>query len=475
LAASDPWGQNSVATESTSRITIVRVPSQPLGAGDGDGAAVARRSSWGSNHSHSSSSGSTGARPASPGHRMSFALSSFTPIVPTADRNSPRPSSPSQPTGSHFQRNYANHSLSRSTAQPLSPQQLYDIAKTCSTPPQSLPSHSRPNTPGGAQNQSPALLPDVFTPLPDDYDLPFLHRPEEVSELISTPPTSRLFSLLGALFPKSSRPPSVTATSSDTGDDPKSWSFARLTTHLTTVTREEMDDRTWVSLARTCVRNRSEPLWERFKGALGVPWDLDAEEGEEPFQNDNPRDIDGGYGDVAVDDEEYDPDEEAYIEPVFANSPNPASLLHPGSPHRQTLSPLPQENETFGFGGREGGMENIGEEKEETSKSSSLTPEEEEEEKQPEEPPALPPPEDLQIHALRIHAPSFSTQAGAGSPIGTSPLSPRRGSASSQRYSALGGLGLSTAGQPASERGPGNPLFPSSFAGLSIGPTLSAK
>ncbi|KAF8315431.1 hypothetical protein DL93DRAFT_902488 [Clavulina sp. PMI_390] len=42
-----------------------------------------------------------------------------------------------------------------------------------------------------------------------------------------------------------------------------------------------MDDKTWVDAARACIRGRSEALWERFKGALGVPAELEVEPEDE--------------------------------------------------------------------------------------------------------------------------------------------------------------------------------------------------
>lgn len=153
-------------------------------------------------------------------------------------------------------------------------------------------SRSRPTTPGLlGEKTSPA----VFRPLPDEVYLPFINRPAEVSALLTEQPTSRLFHLLEALFPSASNPgtparefqaPLPSAGAAEDDDDPTTWSFPRLSHHLVNTTRAEMDDKAWVDAARACIRGRSEALWERFKGALGVPAELELEhehehEGEE--------------------------------------------------------------------------------------------------------------------------------------------------------------------------------------------------
>lgn len=109
MAAPDPFLQHDIssAVSSSSRITIVRVPSvkdnTPPSPGthshglprtsDRDPSSVARRSSWGSAKSGSSESSSGRGR-----GRMSFAFTAFTPIDPTGDRGgTPITSGPSSP------------------------------------------------------------------------------------------------------------------------------------------------------------------------------------------------------------------------------------------------------------------------------------------------------------------------------------------------------------------------------------------
>lgn len=145
-------------------------------------------------------------------------------------------------------------------------------------------SHSRPTTPGltgpGGERTSPA----VFRPMPDEVYLPFIDRPAEVSTLLSEHPTSRLFQLLEALFPQNRRHSPTDRESNieqvHDEDDPASWTFDHLEAHMKNTTRAEMNDKEWTDATRACIRGRSEALWERFKGALGVPAELEIEEAE---------------------------------------------------------------------------------------------------------------------------------------------------------------------------------------------------
>lgn len=125
--------------------------------------------------------------------------------------------------------------------------------------------------------------------MPDEVYLPFIDRPAEVTALLNEQPTSRLFHLLEALFPPAMRESTASrsvpskqlaqeGTKGDTIDDPKKWTFERLSDHLMTTTRVQMDDKAWTDATRACICGRSEALWERFKGALGVPAELEVED-----------------------------------------------------------------------------------------------------------------------------------------------------------------------------------------------------
>ncbi|KDQ10944.1 hypothetical protein BOTBODRAFT_190114 [Botryobasidium botryosum FD-172 SS1] len=572
LAAGDPFARHaeeSAPRGGASRITIVRAPPSAAVEDDSPRArAHVRRSSWGSNHSNSSIGSSNSVA----GTRLSFAFSSFTPISKPGRPASPGSSSPPPPRSpgalGRSHRTLSNPSLATSfSRQPkLTPQQVYDLAVTSA------------NAPPHAAAQDPtALEPATFTALPQTIYLPFMNRGEEVDTLLRTPPTSRLFSLLEALFtsPSASNPEQESA-SIEKGEhpeqiesvpeylrpdtDPTKWSFATLHAFLLTP-REQISDKKWVNLCRTCVKARSEALWERFKAALGVPAELefDDDDDEDEEQEDYPQ-VDDDEREHALDMErltkEFEgqdlthspigvspspsgvapssrPLSNVLIEPIFSPPSTTASSpvthfrgLHGAPPSASGGRPS--------FGAMGGLREGLQEEDEDEAANV-----EEETAAKPEERPATPP-RAQHIHALQIHtarlpsvmhrsssmshpslsssavgssstgttakrAPSFTSthsftssnvprsvrlglgplalsMSRAGSTTGGAAPKSRRGS----RRGSLASMGSfeadleeeeeeESAFHPIQERGPGNPLFPSSFAGLSVGPTLSAN
>ncbi|KAJ2934384.1 hypothetical protein H1R20_g2727, partial [Candolleomyces eurysporus] len=141
-------------------------------------------------------------------------------------------------------------------------------------------------TGGGAVSTN--VAPATFTPLPDDIYLPFIDRPSEVAQLISVPPDAKLFALLSQTLPKTYEPPAGTGTTTvinpDTGEeevleelpnDPSLWTYDHLIFHLTQVDRDVAPDPIWTFAARKCILSHSELIWERVKGGLGVPPELD--------------------------------------------------------------------------------------------------------------------------------------------------------------------------------------------------------
>jgi len=179
--------------------------------------------------------------------RLSFAFSSFSnsgrssPTLPSPS-SSPRlrPSSPAQfPSGKPR----------------LTPDQIVDLARQAATPTQTSNSH-------------------IFTPLPDDVYLPFLDRPGEVAELITAPPDVKLFALLAQTFPPQGHPPPQ---SGELPRDPTTWSYHHLIHHLTKIDRDVAPDFLWSIAARSCILSHSELIWERVKGALGIPPELDVD------------------------------------------------------------------------------------------------------------------------------------------------------------------------------------------------------
>ncbi|KAJ1302009.1 hypothetical protein OPQ81_000844 [Rhizoctonia solani] len=528
----------------------------------------------------------------------------------------------------------------------LSAQQLYELAMASRDP-------AAPRS-TSVQGVSAAVEPAHFTALPEGEILPFLDRPGEVEALINTPGTQshKLFALLSVLFPrpkedeptktevkeqvqdpeptpkaqvsqlmwppfpgeergeKSTRvvqpsspiavPPSKAAPAQHPlglPPQPTQWTYAQLLTHLTQTTREQLPDKEWVLFARACIRNRSEALWERVKGCLGVPNDIYEEDFEDDDEEESPigpvgisdlanlspvarfkalRDAESAAvgSDRALSDDEHEP--EAWIEPVFPGGPGSTRGSVSNSPTHYFAGGVTglgggrgdSKSWAGSVSGRSDGgrMELIGEEEEE----------EEEEDDKDKNSTGIPtdktPEPDSPVVGLRImtapmspgfHRPDTSasgtgvggaasstpgtgdvtpsggvpvpgTGSGAASPTPASPSpsihqflgppmpKPRGGAWISPLSNTIstGGRGLSGMGgrggagwnsptggsgggwnspvsgggaegwnsplsrgnrgsrgawDPATERGPGNPIFPSSFARLSLGPTLIAN
>ena len=435
VSASDPFGQHAALNHdsnrsSSSTLTIVRVldPSSqagPMGTGassiklsDPPAPALHRRSlrhPGGTAPSSTSADNSTG--------RLSFAFSSFAPnssassssstsgpaavVTPGRRASSPstsprlRSSSPSQ-----FNRRQSSSGSSPFAKPNLSPDQLVDLARQSTSPryvPPSLastPSTTHPPalpSPGGSGPVAgPMTAPATFTPLPADVYLPFVDRPTEVTQLLSTPPTARLFSLLAQTFPRKQDPEIPIDPTFST--DPLKWTFGTLRLWLTTVDRQSVNDALWVRNARRCVLSHSELIWERLKGALGVPPELevdgedDAESAIEvdDFPSDVPitpirtdvefENLDTPYASLPLSDEpasQHDSRPSSpplvplispspthlLIEPILATLASNTSISTTGSVHPPPLS-LPSTLSQSTSLGQIDGLQDIGEEAE---------------------------------------------------------------------------------------------------------------
>jgi len=115
-------------------------------------------------------------------------------------------------------------------------------------------------------------------------------RAEEVKALFTSPqPGARLFALLAQIFPPQSAPESPVTDESVFATDPRQWSSAQLEYWVKEVDRDVAPDEVWVGLVRRCILYRSELIWERIKGALGAPPELDPNNFEEdPYTVDSP-------------------------------------------------------------------------------------------------------------------------------------------------------------------------------------------
>jgi hypothetical protein len=487
ISASDPYGKHidinaNPARTISSKLTIVRVEPQqpdqepPRSASPQQFRDRRQHKRHGSNSSVGSNHGESG--------RLSFAFTSFGPTNGSAGgRSSPTsgrttPGSPGGPPPQ--QRKIPAFSKPR-----LAPEQVIELAKS-STHPKSSPSNF------GSSSIPTSVSAPNFTPLPDDVYLPFIDRPSEVSVLISTPPTLKLFTLLTQAFPLDARQPDDTVTLADFAEkDPRSWTRAQLEYWFRRVDRDVASDEEWAAKARACVHSHSELLWERIKGALGIPPELDVsedgmEEGDmggldsslvlSPVDVHHKPDFSltdhnpGNYPDVFDDDYETPP---LSIEPVFATDPNASQS-----------------------GDQQVGLGDISEAAEEEAENTDAE----------QDASSLPQMQDEVIHGLRIST-SFSSPAshllgntppsftppivaggGDGGGISTSPhvengYRLRRSNSSSSSIQLDGRVSPYFTYRGARdddystsiERGPGSPLFPTDFANLATSPTLRPK
>ncbi|KAH9940854.1 uncharacterized protein BXZ73DRAFT_42577 [Epithele typhae] len=428
-AAVDPYGtfndsNMNPARALTSRLTIVRVPQVEMEE------PPRRHRRHGSNASiNSTSSGKEGAP-----NRMSFAFTSFAPSGPASPGRPASPSKsphlrPSSPSATRF-----SGPLSHSK---LSPEQVVDLARTSVNPRSPMIS---PNVAGGSGVQH-HFTPVNFTPLPDSIYVPFIHRPTEVTSLLQAQPNARLFALLQQTFPHDARAPMGPHTAK-APSDAREWTFADLEYWLKRVDREEADDVVWTYKARRCVMAHSELIWERLKGALGVPPELDVEyDGGDSgpstvVLNEDPMDSNVFEPDSPVASIRTLSDEgEVLIEPVFANQPPPSSAVDPVGMH-SSLGDLREEDES----------EAAQDKKEETEQ---------------------------EIHGIRIIT---SPSTPAYEPVGLhsgSPMPPLGSPRVQPRFAPPAGANDKDVPYDVlHERGPGHPLFPSNFAQLALSPTL---
>ena len=487
VSALDPYGKHlnvntNPARTISSKLTIVRVEPQqtdqepPRSSSPQQFRDRRQHKRHGSNSSVGSNQGESG--------RLSFAFTSFGPTngsnggrsSPTSGRTTP--GSP----GSHSpqQRKISSYSKPR-----LAPEQVIELAKSSI--------HPKPSSSNMGTSPIPASVSAPnFTPLPDDVYLPFIDRPAEVSALISTPPTAKLFTLLVQAFPLSARQPDDNVTLEDFAEkDPKTWTHAQLEYWFRRVDRDVAPDDEWTIKARACVHSHSELLWERIKGALGVPPELDIS--EEEMEEDgigelnasvadfvlSPVDmthnpdfslaghIPGNYVDVFDDDFEPPP---ISIEPVFAMDPHASPPVE-----------------------AQGGLGDISEAAEEEAENGDAE----------EDTGSQPPKQEEVIHGLRIST-SFSSPAshvhgntpsalaspitigdggGGGTANAEGRYTLRRSNSSSSSIHIDGRHSPYHTYRGAHDddhhagidHGPGNPLFPSNFAHLAASPTLRTK
>ncbi|KAI0924068.1 hypothetical protein AcV5_009427 [Taiwanofungus camphoratus] len=457
VSAADPWGTHSDINlnpfrTTSSRLTIVRVPPQ------NEEEPQRRHMRHGSNASIGSNSSSK-----ADGPRMSFAFSSFSP--PSPGGMGPGTGRPASPNTSPRMRAQSPTLMRRysGTASKLSPDQLVEVARQSCNPRPSV----APQSNGGSPVRTTAVsAPALFTPLPDSIFLPFINRPAEVSSLVSTPPTAKLFALLAQTFPAEARMPLGTeSTEALLARDPRQWTYAELEYWLKNVDRDVADDALWVCRARACILAKSELIWERIKGAFGVPPELDIDEEELPSVLEPPLET---PVETAVITDKGETEASSY--PLVFESPSPLPPAENPSPHPDELSIEPviashsQPPSTFSLDQSSHELSEVREEDENEEASSDDANTNADAKK-----------DEPEVHGLRIVTSPMSpggpgrsyTMSPGGSPsplpLGSPPVSARALDEHDAPYDAT------------RERGPGHPLFPSSFAHLSFAPTLRAN
>jgi hypothetical protein len=282
-----------------------------------------------------------------------------------------------------------------------------------------------------------------------------------------------LFEIIRPTFPKESK---VTGSTPLRSIDPEDWTWEEFQTHLL-LSRAECDDFEWIKLARSAVRARSEALWERIGVCLGCDGDLlnagEMEIGTAGHQTAALSDVfdasttAGSPVLSAHPDEFINPADHVWVEGLSATEPEEMDPDH--YPSFQERAPS-----IGSIPGTPGGLMYVAEEEESQSDTKS--------------PPSLTPaqiaggrgepmdpfgketspnrngrskevPGSIPLASVKSRAKSF-----VGVQISTTPSLPAPASVHRPSYSVLlpGGL----------ERGPGHPLFPSSFSTLSLAPTL---
>jgi len=335
--------------------------------------------------------------------------------------------------------------------------------------------------------------------------VPFVDCAGEVKALFTSPqPGARLFALLTCIFPPHSAPRSSVTDGPDFGSDPRQWSSAQLECWVKQVDRDVAPDEVWVGPICCCILYRNELIWERIKDALGPPPELDPNDfKEDPYTVDT-RDDQYPKGRAFVEScvatPPPNPDPEPQPMPDHVSESNSsASTREPLiisslsiKPVLMTTSPVAEHDRPPPTRPGSHRMHDISEDVREESSENE------------DEEPAFSSPRRETIQRLCISTgppPSGLFATGPNQAPSSmcafsmssvpqqqqSPQVPGEVPSPSMRSGSMGSMlmqrGWSYAASNASseaydgagERGPGNPLFPTNFARLALGPTLTAK
>ncbi|KAJ9100504.1 hypothetical protein QFC21_003543 [Naganishia friedmannii] len=387
-----------------------------------------------------------------------------------------------------------------------------------------------PPTPASVQPEPMELEPMDYLEMNDDVFLPYVDRPSEVAELLELPNNHELLEVIRPTFPTES-----VAKSSDPEAwrlvKPVEWTWDEFRNGHLMVSRAECDDFDWIRKARTAIRARSEALWERFGlllgvdpemmnmgeeyedvfapgGALGDVFDSDATSPSlgiaSPAVFMSYDDRFGFIGDENARDQVWVEGLEANGSPSSFDAGNADSAAASFGDRKARLSDDASASAGLQLSGTEsdtrstsplpgaaGGMETIGEGEEEgghnlaSRSKSKMTPAQRAAAEATEDP-------------FGKMSPPFSASSATGSPLASSSLARSAPTMQKPRTKSFVGLQIHTMpslqttlpnhdfqrdrdhsgfqqgdlDMPHMERGPGNPLFPASFARLSLAPTL---
>ncbi|WWD21435.1 hypothetical protein CI109_105920 [Kwoniella shandongensis] len=498
IAHAEKWGRGDKFMDDDyekppdlfSRLTLVKAPAENTGIRRHNRSKSSSALSPFTTFAAASDSPATSNR----GPRRSFAASSFGGISPLPIIRA----IPDANEGLH--RVQSLHSEEKGVQRKVySPDEVVDIARSLSSPVmipeggfkgaelkrrKSAGASSRRGVKDSPEDRPPvALEPVEYVQMDQDVLLPFIDRPAEVTELIDFPANQKLFNLLKAAFPKDPARPNWREIS------PEEWNWEEFIKHLTKIDRGESHDYDWIFRARQAVRKRSVALWEKLGICLGCDGDLLNAGGED--------DIPPSWGGLGLGDEgEYDPSmNQVWIEGLEAVDPDQEAAKAERDLLESFGEIVEDEGEQAAAGMTallgpldtisRGGSDIASKGSHYSSSPGRMTPAQRAGNKDKVDPFTSP---STQFNSLR-HEPaqSFSrspAKAGKGAresrsksfvglQICTSPISganqilPR--SPGSQLQTPVLG---SNAPLPVYERGPGSPMFPSSFSSLSVEPNL---
>lgn len=386
----------------------------------------------------------------------------------------------------------------------MSPEEVFDIARSLASPVaipeggfkgaelkrrKSMGASGRRGTNDMTSPEKPplALEPVEYVQMEDDTLLPFVDRPAEVADLINHGSNEKLFKLLKAAFPKEPLRQHWKALG------PEEWNWDEFISHLASLSRAECPDYAWVFRARQAVRARSVALWEKLGVCLGCDGDLLNAGGEDGLP--------ASWGGLGLgDDDDYDPmNTHVWIEGLEAVDPDEQSRA------------MRQLNDAFGeivedegeqaSAGMTALLGAIGEgEEEEPSGGGQTTAQREASRKlNPVDPMTSPSfaTSPLLRHDHPVFAESFASSYGTNGHSPFTPKSPGKVDSNKPvRSRSFVGLQILTSPTQAQgsfpksptsytsmnqasmrgyDRDQGNPLFPSSFGGLSVQPNLGRE